>query len=124
MSKQNYSGWKATIAVSMSNYIEAGSIIALATSLTMWQHYFGFSNLFVGFLAAVSANAFGAAVGAMIGGPLGDRYGRKFIYTYDLILYMIGTLLVVFAVSPWMLGRTSQKKHQHTTAHAMLVLHS
>lgn len=103
MSKQNYSGWKATIAVSMSNYIEAGSIIALATSLTMWQHYFGFSNLFVGFIAAVSANAFGAAVGAMIGGPLGDRYGRKFIYTYDLILYMIGTVLVIFAVTPWML---------------------
>ena len=96
-------GWKATIAVSMSNYIEAGSIIALATSLTLWQEYFGFSNLVVGLVAAVSANAFGAAVGAMIGGPLGDRYGRKFIYTYDLILYMLGTLFVVFAVAPWML---------------------
>lgn len=39
----------------------------------------------------------------MIGGPLGDRYVRKFIYTYDLILYMLGTLLVVFAAAPWML---------------------
>ena len=90
-------GWKATIAVAMSNYIEAGSIIALATSLALWQEYFGFSNWVVGLVAALSANAFGAAVGAMIGGPLGDRYGRKFIYTYDLILYMVGTLLVVFA---------------------------
>ncbi|APX33268.1 MFS transporter [Brachybacterium sp. P6-10-X1] len=96
-------GWKATIAVAMSNYIEAGSIIALATSLTLWQEYFGFSNWMVGLVAAVSANAFGAAVGAMIGGPLGDRYGRKFIYTYDLILYMVGTLLVVFAGQAWML---------------------
>ncbi|MDN5685958.1 MAG: MFS transporter [Brachybacterium sp.] len=96
-------GWKATIAVAMSNYIEAGSIIALATSLTLWQEYFGFSNWMVGLVAAVSANAFGAAVGAMIGGPLGDRYGRKFIYTYDLILYMAGTLLVVFAGQAWML---------------------
>ncbi|GAA1489811.1 MFS transporter [Brachybacterium sacelli] len=96
-------GWKATIAVAMSNYIEAGSIIALATSLTLWQEYFGFSNWMVGLVAAVSANAFGAAVGAMIGGPLGDRYGRKFIYTYDLILYMVGTLLVVFAAQAWML---------------------
>ena len=96
-------GWKATIAVAMSNYIEAGSIIALATSLTLWQEYFGFSNWVVGLVAALSANAFGAAVGAMIGGPLGDRYGRKFIYTYDLILYMVGTLLVVFAAQAWML---------------------
>lgn len=103
MSTTKIGGWKATIAVSMSNYIEAGSIIALATSLSLWQAYFGFSNLLVGFVAAVSANAFGAAIGAMIGGPLGDRYGRKFIYTYDLILYMIGTLLVIFAVAPWML---------------------
>ena len=96
-------GWKATIAVAMSNYIEAGSIIALATSLTFWQEYFGFSNWVVGLVAALSANAFGAAIGAMIGGPLGDRYGRKFICTYDLILYMAGTLLVVFSVQAWML---------------------
>lgn len=96
-------GWKATIAVAMSNYIEAGSIIALATSLTFWQEFFGFSNWVVGLVAALSANAFGAAVGAMIGGPLGDRYGRKFIYTYDLILYMLGTVLVVFAAQAWML---------------------
>lgn len=100
---KNLHGWKATIAVAMSNYIEAGSIIALATSLTLWQEHFGFSNLMIGLVAAVSANAFGAALGALIGGPLGDRFGRKFIYTYDLVLYMLGTLLVIFAVAPWML---------------------
>lgn len=100
---RSLSGYKATIAVAMSNYIEAGSIIALATSLSMWQDRFGLSNTAVGLAAAISANAFGAAIGAMIGGPLGDRYGRKFIYTYDLILYMLGTLLVVFAGATWML---------------------
>lgn len=100
---KNLHGWKATIAVAMSNYIEAGSIIALATSLTLWQERFGFSNLMIGLVAALSANAFGAALGALIGGPLGDRFGRKFIYTYDLLLYMLGTLLVIFAVAPWML---------------------
>ena len=103
MTTTKLGGWKATIAVSMSNYIEAGSIIALATSLSLWQAYFGFTNLAVGLVAALSANAFGAALGALIGGPLGDRYGRKFIYTYDLILYMIGTAFVIFAVAPWML---------------------
>lgn len=96
-------GFRATIAVAMSNYIEAGSIVALATSLTFWQEYFGFDNFAVGLIAAISANAFGSAIGALIGGPLGDRFGRKFIYTYDLVLYMVGTLLMVFAVAPWML---------------------
>ncbi|MDR0958810.1 MAG: MFS transporter [Propionibacteriaceae bacterium] len=103
MSRKTLSGYRATIAVAMSNYIEAGSIIALATSLSLWQSHFGLSNALIGLAAALSANAFGAAAGAMIGGPLGDKYGRKFIYTYDLILYMIGTLFVVFAGQTWML---------------------
>jgi inositol transporter-like SP family MFS transporter len=92
-------GWKATISVAMSNYIEAGSIIAIATSLTLWQQRFGIDDFAVGLLAALSANAFGAAIGAAIGGPLCDRYGRKFIYTYDLLVYMVGVLLAAFAVS-------------------------
>ncbi len=96
-------GWRATIAVAMSNYIEAGSIIGIATSLSLWQARFGLGDLAVGLLASLSANAFGAAVGAAIGGPLCDRFGRKFIYTYDLLLYMLGVLLVVFAVSYGML---------------------
>ncbi len=101
--KPGLHGYRATVAVAMSNYIEAGSIIALATSLTLWQDRFGLSNIAIGLAAAISANAFGAAVGAMIGGPLGDRYGRKFIYTYDLLMYMLGTAFIVFAGQPWML---------------------
>lgn len=96
-------GWRATISVAMSNYIEAGSIIAIATSLAFWQDAFGLSNFAVGLLAALSANAFGAAIGAGIGGPLCDRFGRKAIYTYDLIVYMVGVLVAAFAVNFTML---------------------
>jgi inositol transporter-like SP family MFS transporter len=100
---RNTTGWKATISVAMSNYIESGSIIAIATSLSLWQAQFHVGDLAVGLLASLSANAFGAAAGAMIGGPLCDRYGRKFIYTYDLLLYMLGIVLAVFAGSYAML---------------------
>ena len=96
-------GWRATIAVAMSNYIEAGSIIAIATSLGFWQAEFGISNFAVGLLAALSANAFGAAIGAALGGPLCDRFGRKAIYTYDLLVYMAGVLLAAFAMNFTML---------------------
>lgn len=95
--RRGFAAWKGTIAVAMSNYIEAGAIIALATSLGLWQSAFGFEDGLVGVIAALSANAFGSAIGAAIGGPLCDRYGRKFIYTYDLILFMIGALLVTFS---------------------------
>ncbi|GGK92343.1 inositol transporter-like SP family MFS transporter [Curtobacterium luteum] len=100
---RNTTGWKATVSVAMSNYIESGSIIAIATSLSLWQAQFHIGDLQVGLLASLSANAFGAAAGAIIGGPLCDRYGRKFIYTYDLLLYMLGILLAVFAGSYGML---------------------
>jgi MFS transporter, SP family, inositol transporter len=96
-------GWRATISVAMSNYIEAGSIIAIAVSLTPWQKHFGVDDVAVGLLAALSANAFGAAAGAIVGGWLCDRLGRKFIYTYDLLVYMLGILLAVFAGSYAML---------------------
>ncbi|MGO3151836.1 MAG: MFS transporter [Galactobacter sp.] len=95
--KKSVTGWKATIAVAMSNYIEAGAIIAIATSSTAWQNEFGFGDGALGLLAALSANAFGAAIGAAIGGPLCDRYGRKFIYTYDLLLFLLGSLVVTFS---------------------------
>ncbi|MDF2917325.1 MAG: transporter [Microbacterium sp.] len=101
--KRPLSAWKATIAVAMSNYIEAGAIIALATSLTLWQESFGFDDGVVGVIAALSANAFGSAIGAAIGGPLCDRLGRKFIYTYDLIVFMLGALLVTFSANVGML---------------------
>src|ERR1700712_699858 len=92
-------GWRATIAGAMSHYIEAGAIIPIATSLAFWQSEFGISNFAVGLLAALSANAFGAAIGAALGGPLCDRLGRKAIYTYDLLVYMAGVSLAAFAVN-------------------------
>jgi len=101
--RRTIGGWKATIAVAMSNYIEAGAIIAIATSTNAWQGKFGFSDAALGLLAALSANAFGAAIGAAIGGPLCDRYGRKFIYTYDLLLFLLGSLVVTGAVNFTML---------------------
>ncbi len=101
MSKKPLTGWKATIAVSMSNYIDSGSIIAIATSLSFWgAAYFPDDNgRIAGLLAAFSSNAFGAAIGALIGGPLCDKYGRKVIYTYDLLVYSLGGLIVVFAAN-------------------------
>nr|WP_167172048.1 MFS transporter [Brooklawnia cerclae] len=89
----------------MSNYIDSGSIIAIATSLGFWgSAYFpGDDGTIAGLLAAFSSNAFGAAIGALIGGPLCDKYGRKFIYTYDLLVYALGGLIVTFAMNLAML---------------------
>nr|WP_254593417.1 MFS transporter [Terribacillus sp. AE2B 122] len=88
---------KATITVAMSNYLEAGSIVAGAGGLTLWMEYLNLNDAKLGLLGALSANGFGSAIGAFLGGILVDKFGRKFIYKYDLLVYMLGILLIMFS---------------------------
>ena len=90
---------KSTLAVSLNNYLDAGAIVAGASGVTLWQNYLGLSEMHLGWLNALSANALGAAIGAIIGGFLADRFGRKFIFTYNLLVYMTGVLIVMLAVN-------------------------
>ena len=87
----------------MASYIDAGSIVAVAAGLALWAEYLSLSNTTLGLLAAIGPNAIGAAVGAIVGGRLGDLLGRKRIYQYDLLLYAFGTLWMVFAFNTPML---------------------
>lgn len=90
---------KSTIAVSLNNYLDAGAIVAGASGVTLWQNYLGLSEMHLGWLNALSANALGAAIGAIIGGFLADKFGRKFIFTYNLLVYMTGVLIVILSVN-------------------------
>jgi len=90
---------RSTLAVSLNNYLDAGAIVAGASGLTLWQNYLGLSELHLGWLNFISANCLGAAIGAIIGGFLADKYGRKFIFTYNLLVYMFGVLLVMLATN-------------------------
>ncbi len=90
---------KSTLAVSLTNYLDAGAIVAAGSGLSLWQDYLNLQEVHLGWLNAISANTMGAAVGAIIGGFLADKYGRKFIYTYNMLIYMLGVLLITLSVN-------------------------
>ena len=90
---------KSTLAVSLNNYLDAGAIVAGASGLTLWKEYLNLEEIHLGWLNALSANALGAAIGAIIGGFLADKFGRKFIFTYNLLVYMLGVLIIMCTVN-------------------------
>ena len=64
---------------------------------------FHLSSSYVGLIGAVSSNAISAGIGALIGGRLCDKLGRKKIYQWDMLVYAFGLLFIIFAASSWML---------------------
>jgi MFS transporter, SP family, inositol transporter len=95
--------WRNTILAGLANYIDAGSIVAGSVALAYWKAIYGLSDGFIGLIGAFSANAISAGIGALIGGWLCDRYGRKKIYQYDMLFYAFGMMFLIFASAPWML---------------------
>lgn len=90
---------KSTIAVSLTNFLDSGCIVASSVALTAWAAAFGFGATWTAILGAIGANAFGAAVGALIGGFLTDKFGRTIIYKYNLLVYALGVFIAMVAVN-------------------------
>lgn len=103
MSGAQPGNWRDTILAGLANYIDAGSIVAGSVALALWKDVYGLSDTFIGLIGAFSANAISAGVGALIGGILCDKFGRKKIYQYDMLFYAFGMAWLVFASAPWMI---------------------
>jgi len=95
--------WRNSILAGLANYIDAGSIVSGSVALALWKAQFGLSDGFIGLIGAFSANAISAGIGALLGGALCDRFGRKKVYQYDMLFYAFGMLWLVFASAPWMI---------------------
>lgn len=86
--------WTAGVA-GMASYMDAGAIVTTGTALVLYREEFGFTEFQYGQLSALLTAMI--AVGALIGGPLSDRFGRKRVFTLTLILYVIAAAILVLA---------------------------
>lgn len=85
----------------MASYLDGGALVTggIASSLLMKQLQLTPWDL--GLLSGLLTG--GLALGALIGGRLGDRYGRKRVFSIDLLLLAFGLLLNATAVNAPML---------------------
>ena len=85
----------------MASYLDAGCIVTLGGSLVLYKDQFG---LGAGSIRALSAlMTFLFAVGALVGGRLGDRFGRRRVFTVTMIGLAAGIALMAGAQNVAML---------------------
>ncbi|WP_162893053.1 MFS transporter [Microbacterium halotolerans] len=87
--------WWVAFLAGMVSYLDAGAIVSTGTALVIYQQAFGFSSDQYGQLSALLT--FSIAVGAVVGGNLGDRFGRKRIFILTLSVFILGAALLVGA---------------------------
>lgn len=89
--------WWVGFVSGMASYIDSCAIISSGLALVVYQEALGLDNVQFGLLS--SALTFAIAVGALLGGRLGDRFGRKHVFSVTMSFIVVGALLLVFSTS-------------------------
>jgi inositol transporter-like SP family MFS transporter len=93
--------WKVAVLAGMASYLDAGAIVTNGGTLVLYQDAFGFGAGTFGALSALLTLLF--AVGALVGGRLGDRFGRRRVFTVTMIGLAVGVALMAGAQNVVML---------------------
>lgn len=109
---------KAIVVSGMGFFTDAYILFITATALPIIMAYFSISNgnnifgasTFLGLPAAEfelgligSMALFGAFVGAILFGIIGDKFGRKYAYGMEMIVLVVFTVISAFSINPLML---------------------
>lgn len=87
--------WWVAVVSGMASYIDSCAIISSGTALVIYQQTFGLDNGQFGLISA--ALTFCIAIGSILGGSLGDRFGRKPVFSVTMGMLIIGALTMIFA---------------------------
>lgn len=82
----------------MGIFLDGLDLFVIGISMPLIQKTMGLNAVMTGLIG--SAAVIGAILGAVIGGRLTDRWGRKAIYIADLIVFIVFALFSAFAWDP------------------------
>lgn len=94
--------WRTAVLAGMASYLDAGVIAGTGIALVLYEDALDLSETDIGVLSGLLTIMF--AVGALFGGRLGDRFGRRKVFTVSIALYVVGVAFLAFAAAPWMLA--------------------
>lgn len=93
--------WFTSGVAGMASYLDAAAIVSTGTALVLFQEALGLDAASIGRLSSLLTIMI--AVGALTGGRLGDRFGRRHVFSVTMIVYAAAALLMLVAGSTTML---------------------
>lgn len=87
--------WYRSAVSGMASYLDSAATVSTGIALVLFKKAFGFSGWHLGILSSILT--FGVATGALVGGRLGDRFGRKRVFSVTMVMLAVGALILCLA---------------------------
>ncbi len=90
--------WRTATLAGMASYLDSGALVTSGIAIGgSYAAPLGLDAGTIGALLGLQTLMF--AAGALIGGRLGDRFGRRLVFSLSLVLYAAGTALLLVGAS-------------------------
>lgn len=93
--------WRIAIIAGLASFVDGAALTVNGIALVIYQETIGLTASEVGLLSAVVTA--GLAIGALVGGRLGDIFGRRKVFIVTMVMIAIGALAPTFSTDFWVL---------------------
>ena len=91
------SPWRVGVVSGMASYLDSAAIAGFSGAIVIFQSTLRFDAVETGVSAGTLTG--GIALGAVTGGRLGDRFGRKPVFMVTMATILVGAVALMFAPS-------------------------